>query len=319
MGRPSSEELPIAVRQYASARGVSSFDEIVKALKTDCRQLLARQKSPPIFLHDPFIKERQRIDDIRQVNLAIDGRIFPRDDGSFIIEVNAHSSPGRQNFTLAHEIGHTFFLPYEPSERNRRADKSVGEYSQKDSEERLCDIVAAELLMPERIFRDFTQDWGPSVESILSLSRLFKCSVIATSRRFVEIGGWNVSICSWRLHQHEGKGFTREWSHTTNSLGLYLPKRSEPQHIPFLESVWATETLQRDHVDLGFQALGRVPVSEKYFTQAFSYGIKSNKRILSVTIFDRYAKQLGNQYRIVQQRDGFYRDHRSAQLELPFD
>jgi Zn-dependent peptidase ImmA (M78 family) len=319
MRKSHNSSLPLAVNQYALAQGANDFTQIVKALKDDCRRLVGEQKQPPIYLNAPAIKEQQSIYDIRKVKLAIDGRVYPFQNGLFLIEINARSIPGRQNFTLAHEIGHTFFLPFEQRERNRRSDKAVGEYTQEDIEERLCDIAAAELLMPEPMFRGYACDWGPSVASVRCLSQMFQCSEVATARRFVEIGGWKTVIGSWRMNERAEGSFIAEWAHSSKNIGLYLPKGSTIPTVSILGAAWESGKVEHGSVDLGFCASGVGPVGEKYFTQVLAYGGHKSKRLMTVTILERYPEQLARQYAQRQELSEFYKKFKANQLELPFE
>lgn len=308
-----------AVQKYATAHGATDINQIIRALKNDCRQLVAGQKEPPVHLHLQPIKQQQKIMEIRQVKLAIDGRVFPSDDGRFVIEVNAQSDPGRQNFTLAHEIGHTFFLLHEPKERNRRTDKSIEVYDVGNLEERLCDIAAAELLMPEAMFVHKAFDLGPSITAIRKLCQLFRCSTMAVSRRFAEAGAWKTSISYWRLNEQDSSSFVVEWSQTSRSVGLYLPKGATVKGISLLEDTWSKGTLEQGYTDFGFSGPRANRVKSEYFTQALAYGSGRSKRIVTMTIFEPHPEQLANKYKIDRRTESYYEDRRFSQLDLPFD
>lgn len=316
-----TDSLPItgAVQKYADARRASNIAQIVSVLKYDCRQLVAAQKEPPVRLDLRPVRQQQNISDIRQIKLAIDGRVFPSDDGRFVIEINAKSDPGRQNFTLAHEIGHTFFLLHEPKEKNRRTDKSIEVYDSENLEERLCDIAAAELLMPEAMFVHKAFDFGPSVTAIRKLCQVFRCSTMAVSRRYAEAGAWRTSIGYWRLNEQDDNSFIVEWSQTSRSAGLYLPKGTIAKGIPLLENTWTKGTLEQDYADFGYSGPKANREKKEYFTQALAYGSGRNKRIMTMTVFEPHPEQLANKYRIDRQTESYYQDNSYSQLDLPFD
>jgi Zn-dependent peptidase ImmA (M78 family) len=87
---------------------------------------------------------------------------------------------GRRRFTICHELAHTFFPDCYRTERLRK--KAI---DQEKYFERLCDIGAAELLLPKE---DFSRDVGKKLitgELVISLSELYQASIDATSWRAV--------------------------------------------------------------------------------------------------------------------------------------
>ena len=53
--------------------------------------------------------------------------------------------------------------------------------------ERLCNRIAAELLMPESLFLNFLARLGVSVNSIQAVAHIFHTSIPATARRIAEL------------------------------------------------------------------------------------------------------------------------------------
>ena len=96
---------------------------------------------------------------VRPGEISGSGEFRRSADGLEIIYSSDQSKP-RQRFTIAHELGHLLIAKIHPR-ANQRA-KEV---------ERLCDLIAAELLMPTDVFRkDIKQ---PVTHSrIYSLARL---------------------------------------------------------------------------------------------------------------------------------------------------
>jgi hypothetical protein len=100
------------------------------------------------------------------------------------ILVNAHKHPVRQRYSIAHEIAHTLFPDYaEELARVGRLWRRAGDESEF---ERLCQIGAAELLMPLGPFTDACAARGRSIPTIVSLKEVFQASVDATAGRVVE-------------------------------------------------------------------------------------------------------------------------------------
>lgn len=98
-----------------------------------------------------------------------------RDGDGFKVVYSSSLSPTRRRFTIAHEMGHAIF-------------ESTGANCPRHGVEleRLCDKIAAEILMPKRVFlgqlgREF------SVKRVMELSQLFRTSVSATAIRCAEL------------------------------------------------------------------------------------------------------------------------------------
>lgn len=83
----------------------------------------------------------------------------------------------RQRFTVAHELGHVIL------ERTGRGAPRKGR-----DVERLCDALAAELLMPRRTFEKRLPN-GVRLMDITRLAREFDTSVTATARRCADFRG----------------------------------------------------------------------------------------------------------------------------------
>lgn len=152
---------------------------------------------------------------------VLDGMVKKDKNGKFIAELRNHPNRGRQNFTLAHEIAHTFF--YEEllmhSERYRNQ-KEVGDVYDKE-EERLCDIAAAELLMPFSVFKkDVVSHWENeriTPRTILQLSNRYQVSLLAAAFRVWDT--WKHKSVLWF---REGTPIRSEWISPTWSGHLQL-------------------------------------------------------------------------------------------------
>ncbi len=101
--------------------------------------------------------------EIRDDALSSPARLRPV-RGGFVIYVRKTDSVRRRNFSLAHELGHTFF--YTMGNGQPRA--CTLESRERGVVERLCNIFAAELLMPREKFENI---WGQAAER-LSLRQL---------------------------------------------------------------------------------------------------------------------------------------------------
>jgi Zn-dependent peptidase ImmA (M78 family) len=111
-----------------------------------------------------------------RVESGCSGFLVPA-DGGYEITVNSTEPLERQNFSVAHEIVHTFFRDACP--RSRPTDR----------EERLCDIGAAELTMPAGRFSDSLVRVGLTLAGIDFCRSEFDVSFEAAARRAMDFTG----------------------------------------------------------------------------------------------------------------------------------
>jgi O-acetyl-ADP-ribose deacetylase (regulator of RNase III) len=104
--------------------------------------------------------------------------------GRFVIEFNPLRPQARLRFSLAHEIAHTLFPDCAEEVRNRATHEEMS-----DDEwqlEMLCNVGAAEILMPLGVFPSDAQ-LLPNVETILDLRRRFMVSAEAVLLRMMRL------------------------------------------------------------------------------------------------------------------------------------
>jgi hypothetical protein len=128
--------------------------------------------------------------------MQVEGCLIPC-DGDFIIELRKDRPYGRTNFTCAHELGHTFFYESVPSIKYRTATSSQPHYD--PEEERLCNVAAAELLMPSDVFRKISRDYSPSPQSLHLIAQTFESSLMATIVRLLSLRVWDSKFICWQM------------------------------------------------------------------------------------------------------------------------
>lgn len=95
------------------------------------------------------------------------------------IFVNQHDSVERRRFTICHEIAHSVLnLPSE------HADTSGLDYSKRPWNEILCDVFAAELLLPYERFKPMADACDIGFPALDELASKFEASVTSTGSRF---------------------------------------------------------------------------------------------------------------------------------------
>ncbi|HEV8651797.1 MAG TPA: ImmA/IrrE family metallo-endopeptidase [Actinomycetes bacterium] len=121
---------------------------------------------------------------IFEVDQAEAGCIFC-DGERLLIHLRGSDSPERRRFTICHEILHTFFPGFR-EERRKRIDRTVGAFDPDQFEEYLCDLGAAELLLPRQPFLGALPP-QPCLDDVIELAAVFDASLEATAIRVVNL------------------------------------------------------------------------------------------------------------------------------------
>lgn len=103
-------------------------------------------------------------------------------DGKHYVCVNANDGPERQRFTVCHELAHIVLgLP-----SDHKAQPSWS-YAKRPLAEILCDVFAAELLLPYRTFKEVVEKMPMGIASVEDLAGRFQASSTATGSRFAAV------------------------------------------------------------------------------------------------------------------------------------
>jgi len=255
-------------------------------------QLVERRgHDKPPFLPEEFV----RLQDIKQIvkaDLGETSAILLRFHDGYVIKVNESHHPLRQNFSCAHEIGHILFSElklerYTRTIEYRTFNPQGEERARAQARERLCDIAATELLMPELIFRKYLSGFGISIHSVERLAKIFKVSIQAAVIRVAEVSPEPCIALLWRPD-------TR-----TKSKALRLVRRVSPggkvrgktNYVPAHALVRSPSTLHKAYQDDSpvkssklfkvDNAVKRLPVESKGF------GRGENRYVISLAFLDR--------------------------------
>jgi O-acetyl-ADP-ribose deacetylase (regulator of RNase III) len=194
-----------------------------RAKELTFKAMEAGWKGPP---YDPFalaeflgieLVASQELEDARLI--ALDGK--PR------IEFNPSRRPARVRFSIAHEIGHFLFPDYDKRVRYRdRAQRRDDDWQL----EILCNVAAAELLMPAGAF-PIEEARDLSLPHLLDLRSRFGVSTEALLRRIVKLTD-EPSCLFAAARLEDGKGFrvdyvvqSRAWGPKLGT-GATLPQNS---------------------------------------------------------------------------------------------
>lgn len=102
--------------------------------------------------------------------------------GKHYICTNANDRPERQRFTVCHEIAHLVLgLPSE------HGGSSWWSYAKRPLVEILCDVFAAELLLPYGLFKPEAKKLQISLSAVDGLAARFEASTTATGSRYAAV------------------------------------------------------------------------------------------------------------------------------------
>lgn len=123
---------------------------------------------------------------------GFEGRIIWTKNNSIItVNSNIKYKP-KKRFVIAHELGH---FELHKNARMFSCDKySFLDWHSKGSQESEANIFAAELLMPETMFKEYSKGKMISLELISKLAETFETSITSTAFRYADIGNHPIAI-----------------------------------------------------------------------------------------------------------------------------
>lgn len=190
-----------AIRTASAKRG-SNRQAIVSDVVQRAALLRASSQEHTFPAQLDAIARNAGVRAIRVVPLAMRGRLM-LEEGTYVIEVSASLDAFEQQFVIAHELGHilveisTLAECPDRSERARR-----GGASSYQLVERLCDVAAAELLLPSEFVRDSLRGTSPNINAVLDLARVSQLPIAFTVQRIIEAGFWVCRFVWWARGPH---------------------------------------------------------------------------------------------------------------------
>ena len=152
-------------RILALAPGAPTLREAVRRVIAD---LIQDVMCPPTALEE--VGRKLGVQEISYESFPGSGELHKERNGYRIV-CSSDQPRSRQRFTVAHELAHVIL------ERTGRNAPRAG-----DSVERVCDMLAAECLMPASVFQGQLPA-TPTLRDITNLARIFDTSITATAIR----------------------------------------------------------------------------------------------------------------------------------------
>lgn len=175
--------------QYISQRtGLSDPEVAIRKLVSDLLEE-AEQSTPPIDL--TLVASFKNIVRIRREELLGPAMLINSANGLEIV-INSADAPARQNFSIAHEISHTFFFGC--SSIIEGIDRWIGQFSPKLEEEYLCDVGASSLLFPPDLMAPLIEPYGCNLDAIRRIAGIFNGSIEATAITWARLSPWDCAV-----------------------------------------------------------------------------------------------------------------------------
>jgi len=129
-----------------------------------------------------------------RLNPGVSGVITRSSDtaSGFVIYVEQSEPSFRQRFTAAHEIGHFVLHPLE--HQDLQHSQTALTIFHDASEEAEANIFAAELLMPEFMFKPLSRRGSPSLSLIDNLAVAFSASAMAAAFQYIHYTNEQVAL-----------------------------------------------------------------------------------------------------------------------------
>lgn len=114
--------------------------------------------------------------------------------------------------------------------------------AQSSVEEYLCDQAAAEMLMPEKLFRPSAEALEPSIASVSKLSETFAASMSATILRLGTLSCWRVVFIVWKFATRLGSSpkLRVSWSVRPANSRCFVPKHAPADTTSGIYATFAT-------------------------------------------------------------------------------
>jgi Zn-dependent peptidase ImmA (M78 family) len=241
---------------------------------------------PPIDVS--HLARQRNVVSIKELPLAVDGTISRTFEGEYFIELNQSHARTRMRFTCAHEIGHTFFMELDgqgTSDRMRVVDDDLESLNSNPYEESLCNMAAAEILMPHRPFARLASETGLSAQSIVTLARIFGSSLWATARRFVEVSRFSSIVALWE-YQVSFEAFTTTWVAKSPQVEAKGRTFTVDKRVPAFKGFQEAN---------GFRGRRWIPLGgpmDDYFVDAIVLKPSGPRRILTLITLEKDAEKL---------------------------
>jgi IrrE N-terminal-like domain len=252
---------------FEELRGSSPMMSRKQIVLAICEQVLAQAEAePPVDVE--LIASVCGIARVEYREIGPSGMLFC-EDGQWVASVLGEEGRERQRFTVLHEAGHTLQPDFNPQKRYHRC------AGPKSTTEQLCDLAAAEMLMPRSFFRFDLREHGVSLGSVEKLARRYRSSIESTARRTIDLHDDQAGLLVFELaHKPSEQG-----QESSCERRLRLQYAYSKRYLPFprrhksadwdsaLGRVWEGENIEEvsDVDDYFAEQLGPIHLSARRY------------------------------------------------------
>lgn len=254
------------------------------------KYIVSRGHDDPPFLTTEFLK-LLGVKKVVKDNLGKTSAVLLRFPDGYIIKVNSNHHPYRQNFSCAHEIGH-ILLDKLGVERYTNHIEYRDFNPQKNSslrasmKERLCNIVAAELIMPSDIFKEHLLKIGISVNAIERLSTQFLASSPSVAIKIAEVSPKPCIVLNWAPFRNK-KSRSLKLSRQVNSDSF---KKDNNNYSPVHTSVSYPSTLHTayhtDKIVKSRKLFKSGNIKKSFLLESKGFGSGETRYVISIAFPD---------------------------------
>lgn len=230
--------------------------------------------------------------------LGVVAQVRPRTDGRLVVDRRAEDPAGRKRFSLAHEIAHTL-MPGFWGAACRGGAGGIAFGGEDSAIESLCDIAAAELLMPAHLVTPWLAGRPWTIETVMDLATTAAASLEAAGRRVVDLADVPLTFAVVTLRRSKSEEAALQASSSQPALPGF---DALPPTAPKFRVVWSYRSLGAPFLPRE-KSLASDPFIEAE-THGISYGeamITASSRDVAVTLSVAYAPvrrddELGDRY-----------------------
>lgn len=257
---------------------------IIKRAKKLVNELVKRRgREKPPFLAEEYAP-LQGIKEIVKTDLGELSALLVRSVDGYVMKVNANHHPVRQNFSCAHEIGHTFLHELELQHSTDNAEfRLLGPDIHDRAKERLCDVAAAELLMPEPVFKKYLSGFGLLVNSVERLAYNFKVSITAAAMRIAEVSPEPCIAIQWKRWQRSrSEGFHLAWARGPGRMWRNKARQTYVRDPSTLLRAYESDSFAKS-----FKSFEIGNIRKRCYMESKGFGRNENRYVISLVFPER--------------------------------
>ena len=225
---------------------------------------------------------------VEESAIASDAMLLPG-SGGFKIVLKAASTPGamvRQRFSFAHELGH-LLLCLSGYTNDLHSDAKHRNGDKQSTEERLCDQIAAEILMPRSLFTQDLVRGEAGLASLSGLARNYGTSILATAKRTIDLTPETTIMGVWRQAGPHTAEHTLEWAYSqSRRYGVPSPSRTPRRRLWLIGRADNSQNMEKGIAPLVDRVRQRA-LPEDVPAEAWAWGQPQHRKVMVYYYPDR--------------------------------